>query len=227
MAKVRDWLDDFLERHRRRFNPFDWPEPGSDENADYARMWLDAFVRDKVREQEADAASVRLGQTPPNWRNDHLPAVMAEIKAMREASTAQAGHGVIADSIETARVQSRHCGWCNGSGLRTVFHPRYDGSGILMLEREDDRGELRKRPTAARVAAHCICPLGQYMRAKVGDDNARIPELRRVLDGRSLWMAHDPTRPEDGMVPGMTEADPRAAREQVVEWIGGGGEKAF
>lgn len=222
MAKIKDWVDDFLERHRRRFNPFDWPEPGSEEGIDYARMWLDAFLRERVREQEADAASIRLGTNPPRFRNDHIPNVMAEVKAMREVAAATASAGVIADSLETAKRQSAQCGWCDGHGMRQVFHPRYKGSQVIMIDREDDRGEVRKRPTAARVAAHCICPLGRYMRAKTDDDNRpRIPDLQRVLEGRSLWMAHDPMNPEESQVAASyrDELDPRAAREQVAEWI--------
>lgn len=81
---VDDWLFDFLERHRKRYRPFDWPEPGSDEDLLFAEVWSHAFRRDGVAEREADDASIALGPTPPRYRSDHLPAILRAVRQGRE-----------------------------------------------------------------------------------------------------------------------------------------------
>ena len=78
---VPEWIDDFLERHRARLDPFDWPN--EHEWFAYVGPWLAAFADDGVSEPEAEAASVRLALAPPRYRREHLPAVMAIVRETR------------------------------------------------------------------------------------------------------------------------------------------------
>lgn len=65
-------------------------------------------------------------------------------------------------------------------------------------ERCDDSGlvSVYRRPpvpvgTPANVNAHCVCPMGRWMRKRIGQQTPgllrRIPDLRDILDGRSVW----------------------------------------
>lgn len=100
---------------------------------------------------------------------------------------------------DQAQRESRGCRHCRGGGLAVVFHRDYDGRGWVEIDAMDRDGEVRPRAIAARVAAHCVCPMGRFMRRNNDDEtNARIPSLQDIFDGRSRWLADDPTRP-DGM----------------------------
>jgi hypothetical protein len=83
-ADVDDWLFDFLGRHRARYRPWDWPEPGSEEEVYFLQVWSVAFRKLDASEGEADDASISLGATPPKYRADHLPAVLRAIEAARK-----------------------------------------------------------------------------------------------------------------------------------------------
>lgn len=80
---IEDWLTGFLDRHRMRFAPHDWPQPETEEDDAFMGLWLRAFTAHATVEDEADEASADLGPTPPRFRNDHLPAVLEGIKALR------------------------------------------------------------------------------------------------------------------------------------------------
>lgn len=84
MPDVDDWLVNFLERHAKRYRPFDWPELWSDEGILFIEVWSRAFRREGVTEADADEASVNLGANPPRYRSDHLPAVLKAVREVRE-----------------------------------------------------------------------------------------------------------------------------------------------
>lgn len=95
---------------------------------------------------------------------------------------------------DAAKRQSWGCVHCGGEGMAMVFHPRYAGSRTILEDRENGRGEVLPMPAAAVVAAHCVCPMGQFMRARVDEESLRrIPRLQDVFDGRSRYRADDPT----------------------------------
>lgn len=83
---VRDWIMDFLHRHRARFGPHDWPAPGSEEFAEFLHGWLNAFSRHSITREEADAASLKLVECPPRYRNDHLPALITSVEITRQVN---------------------------------------------------------------------------------------------------------------------------------------------
>ena len=101
-------------------------------------------------------------------------------------------------SKREAEDKSRQCPYCRGAGLVSVFHPAYDTHRTLMRE-VLYFGEIVTRPIQAIVAAHCLCPMGEWIRTRTDPDILhRIPLLADVLSGRSRWLAQDPTRDEQG-----------------------------
>ncbi len=150
---VRDWIDDYIARHKALTGPHDWPLAGSDDWAEYIRGWALAFIRRGVTEAEADAASARLAETPPKFQKDHLPAVLAVVEAARAA----AGNAPAQDR-ESALHASKGCDRCGGSGLVSLFHP--DPANV-----------------PPSVGAHCTCPYGRWVRA-----HTEAPDLRRIPD---------------------------------------------
>jgi hypothetical protein len=177
MAVVKDWIDAFLRRHRGRFRPGDWPQPGCDEMAEFTELWRSAFARGGVTEAEADEGSRLCGERPPNFMREHLPLVLAAVRAARERRGA-----AVAETRESAWGLSRGCEHCGGEGLATAFHPR---PGWALANR---------RPV--QVAATCVCPLGRWIKRRHAQDSpvlcGRIPDLADVLDGRSRWRAEIP-----------------------------------
>jgi hypothetical protein len=113
-----------------------------------------------------------------------------------------------------AEDKSRHCPYCRGAGLVPVFHPAYDTHRTLMRE-VIYFGEIVTRPIQAIVAAHCLCPMGEWIRVRTDPDILhRIPLLADVLSGRSRWLAQDPTRDEQGE---YREKSPRRAVAELAE----------
>lgn len=95
---------------------------------------------------------------------------------------------------ERVRLESRGCRHCEGAGMTMVFHPEYAGSTVLYIE-DHDRGLI---PVAGRVAAHCVCSYGRWMREKTEPEMLpRIPDLQRCIDGESFYVVDDPTEPEE------------------------------
>jgi hypothetical protein len=78
-----DWLPGFLERHRARFDPFDWPTPDSGDYVDCLLDWQAAFAAKGVTEDEATRASRRLTFNPPKYRREHIPAMLATVASLR------------------------------------------------------------------------------------------------------------------------------------------------
>ena len=186
MCEIRDWLKDFMRRYRLLHNPNDWPEPGTMEDKDFAISWLEAFEDAGATQAQAETAMRRLLRNPPQWRRDHLPALLREIHAVRVASIAVP----IGDDRETAAndPKTRSCDLCGGSGLAVVFHPQYDGAP--KAEYVDHFGESKLGPSTA--PAHCICPLGRWIRGKLEEKlRSRFVDLKEVMDGRSTWQVRD------------------------------------
>jgi hypothetical protein len=96
-------------------------------------------------------------------------------------------------SKDEAQQKSYGCPRCSGGGQVMVFDRDYDGSRTI--ERDGVvRGEIKKVKFAAVVSAHCVCPIGRWMRSKTSRDlMGRIPDLADVLAGSGRWVAEDPT----------------------------------
>jgi hypothetical protein len=208
MARIREWLPKFLKRHRGRFGPHDWPVDDTEEYREYSMLWITQFATREVTEAEADEASRSLGATPPNFRREHLPAVVGAIEAIRRQRGVQPGAG----TREVIRDESRNCPHCGGEGLATAWAAKPDVA--------------RKIPET--VAAYCCCPSGRWVKRTHADKSPemlrRIPDFGEVLDGvKPNWLAHPPGRrelspPEEDEAP-FEEADPAraVARAEIAE----------
>ena len=178
---VREWIQDFLTAHGARFQPYGWPRPGSEEYLAFAKGWMTEFALKAVTQDEAEVASTKLMGCPPRHMAEHLPAVM-QLVLLARAEAAPA-----AETREAAREQSRGCRYCGGEGLATVYNV--------------DPCHAAGRPES--VAAHCTCPHGRFIRAKVAEGKEtkailrRIPDLAEVLSGRARdWRANPPEYPD-------------------------------
>ena len=181
MALVKEWISGFLKRHKALFGPNDWP---SGEDAEDARkwvgMWITAFATRQVTEPEADEASCLLGPSPPNFRREHLPAVLAMVDDLRKRRGGS--NGAVPDSREAAEQASRHCDDCGGrSGLTTRYHPAPDPANRI----------------PATVQGYCGCPFGRWVKRQHADHN---PEYLRcfvdVVDEqhKPVWWLREPLR---------------------------------
>jgi hypothetical protein len=55
---VKEWIGEFLERHKARFDPHDWPAAeAAEERLEYTRTWVTAFSLKSITRDEADEAS--------------------------------------------------------------------------------------------------------------------------------------------------------------------------
>jgi hypothetical protein len=186
---VKIWLSEFLDRYKLIHAPREWPETGSDEWKAFAKMWLLAFSARNVTQVEADAATIRLGLNPPQWRREHIPAMLLAIEEIRQAAALQA----VPDDRDTAFAQSKSCEYCSGEGQVIVFHPAYNGSRVA--EFRGRNGEVKRGPST--TVAHCVCPMGRWMRGKTaGEMLGRIVDLKDIFNGLSRWVLDDPTDAE-------------------------------
>jgi len=171
MALVKDWLDNFMVQHKSRFRPPDWPEPATEDEREFQRLWHHAFRSNSVMQREADVASLRLGVKPPRFAADHLAAIIEEIKDFRAGSRQPQSP----DTREGAEQASHDCPNCGGHGTVTVYSP------IL---------------TSGRCQAHCQCPKGRWLRDTIRKGKHpellhRIPDWDDVVSGRSAYSLDD------------------------------------
>jgi hypothetical protein len=86
-----DWVPEFLEEHRERFRPHDWPRLNEAEA--YAALvadWQYALARNRVTREEARAASRAMLANPPGFRREHIPALLTAVRGVRAARAASA-----------------------------------------------------------------------------------------------------------------------------------------
>lgn len=181
MARVKDWIGGFLQRHKARFAPHDWPaDDATEEGREFLLGWLTGFATRVVTEDEANAASIALAATPPRFRNEHLPAVLGAIDATRKARGCEPG-----TTREAVRYASLDCPHCGGDGLAMAWTVVPD--------------ELRKIPET--IAAYCVCRHGRWIRQAHAEKHPehirRIPDFAAVLAGYTPdWLDHPPGHPE-------------------------------
>jgi hypothetical protein len=97
--------------------------------------------------------------------------------------------------LGAARARSAGCPYCGGAGLVTLYDARYAGdpAGRRRYRRHD--GTVGVEWLAMRCATYCLCPAGEWLRARSQPDvRDRAPDLADVLEGRTRWSTTDPTR---------------------------------
>jgi hypothetical protein len=92
-----------------------------------------------------------------------------------------------------AKARSATCPQCDGSGLVPVYDRRYRGHAVEHVAIAGRGGEVERVPIPMHVAAHCLCPMGAWLRQHTSRELLdRIPSLADVLDGRTRWTTEDP-----------------------------------
>lgn len=190
---IKTWLNQFIADHERTHPDAQWPGHGSESSRRLWGAWFDAMKDNGISEEEARQAS-NLVPTDKLWCEEHpahLVGVVLDIRrrmAKADVETKQA-----ASDHQTALLASRACPHCSGAGMVTLFHPKYAGSPTITVERVAPDGEVTTVTGPARVAGHCICALGAWMRDQLdGETRARVPCLVDVHSGRSGWLERDP-----------------------------------
>jgi hypothetical protein len=138
MMLIKDWLEDFLiELWLARIGR-QWPGPDSTEGRMTWSAWLRVLIDLKADRQETELAVSRIAAeiTDPE---DVLPAIVQEIKILRREPV----RGNATADRKSAEAASRDCLHCGGTGWAMVPDRR-----------------------CGEAAAHCVCPLGRWMRSK-------------------------------------------------------------
>jgi hypothetical protein len=92
----------------------------------------------------------------------------------------------------------------------TAWHKQYVGQPVIIQRSQDG---TRTRQVALRVAVHCNCELGEWMRGRMNpEDVERMLKIDDILKGRINWVLYDPTAAyvDDSEVP-----DWRGFREEL------------
>lgn len=192
---IKDWLPEFLDYYWPSRFGREWPGNDNSEGRQIWSQWLKDFIEVGAKQNEADLAAARIKDKGIVLASPgaHLLALVAEIGVIRTEVTTQP----IASDRDQAASQSWGCKRCAGTGLAPVFHPRYTGDSTVAIPGND--GVTRMIP--GRVAAHCTCPMGRWIRSKTESKMLpRIPDLQAVLDGDSRWLAFDPSERHSGDV---------------------------
>jgi hypothetical protein len=110
---------------------------------------------------------------------------------------------------DNAQLLSRNCQLCGGGGMPIVFHREWSGSRIGHREGYNSLEELVQVPFPAEVAAHCVCPLGRWIRSKTSAYlNRRIPDGADIVNGRSPYGFDEPTiEPDTHPIPTRRDID--------------------
>lgn len=97
--------------------------------------------------------------------------------------------------LERMKHKSKNCKLCGGDGQVVVFHSKASGSRVERLfygELDDDDREVHV-PTAMEVTAHCVCPMGRWIRERASPEMRRcIPDVSDIIQGRSRWLLSPP-----------------------------------
>jgi hypothetical protein len=119
---------------------------------DFFRVWQREFEEHRVKESEADAASVEMAQEAPRFPNSHLNTLMGKIRSARRMAATAGVHGHY-DDIEVARAGCRECPTCSGNGMVSVPGP----------DAGKPKDQMPRTPRLS-VAAYCGCGLGSLMK---------------------------------------------------------------
>ena len=93
----------------------------------------------------------------------------------------------VKEDFKRLQHENRTCPHCDGNGLVIVFHPAWDGDRVGVTS--------AGRPFPAEVAAHCLCPVGRWIRERVEfEEQRRIPRVEDIVAGRSKWLMKPPSR---------------------------------
>jgi hypothetical protein len=198
---ARKWVSRLMTFYHEQLapGPDQWPEAGSDDFREYEKIWDEALSDESIDDKQAFAAVRKLcREAPPQWRREHLPAVIEMVRRTKAENPAQGEDGRPGpggETRESAAEQSRSCVHCGCIGMTGVFHRDHKGGRVISVY--DRAGDIVSVPSI--VAAWCKCPLGRWIKAnhqKRDPDTARrTVDFQDVLDGNSTWLADDPSTP--------------------------------
>lgn len=180
---VKEWIGGFLKRHSARFGPHDWPSADATGDSDatreyveFVKGWIRALSLKEIKQAEADEASLRLTLTPPHYRQEHIPMLIAAVLALRAEKLAKANPtgGAPKDPVRVAaELRCQDCPECGGSGMATRCALWHSIKNAFYLK------------------LFCRCELGSYLKAN--DPDMLKPNQKRNYDDLQarpeLWIA--------------------------------------
>ncbi len=106
----------------------------------------------------------------------------------------------VKEDFKRLQHENRTCPHCDGNGRVIVFHPAWDGDRVGKTS--------AGRPFSAEIAAHCLCPVGRWIRERVEfEEQRRIPRVEDIVTGRSKWLMKPPARRDHDEPPAPTRRD--------------------
>lgn len=152
MAMVCDWFGDFMAALVQRTGRTDFPQIGTEYWDDFEK----GLVRIGATWPHADAAISMLCECRKVYLDNVRPLIVASIRKLQAEEQAGMSSGAAPGSVEAARLASRDCPDCLGSGGAPRFvHAEIHGKVKTFGG--------RVAPVGARVIYPCSCPMGRVM----------------------------------------------------------------
>jgi hypothetical protein len=97
---------------------------------------------------------------------------------------------------ENLESRCANCSHCQGHGLVTIYHDKYQGEPYIRLKRRDGK----RKAYALRVDVPCVCPLGFWIKTARDPEDATAHrystiDFQKVIEGCVPWSVRDPTLP--------------------------------
>ncbi len=158
---VKDWLGEFLEKNWPAFGGRPWDRDDQDCRQSWS-TWMTALIEINAKRGEtelaADLTALRRDGQILDSPAARLACIVAEIKSIRAANPVSMAQ----NERSAAQDASRDCVHCGGQGL-------------VLIERNPP----------GTVAAHCVCPMGRWLRGRTQQDMIRrIPDYGDSLADR-------------------------------------------
>lgn len=160
MARVEEWIGEFIEFHTARCPRQDWPPGDAESDRVFWDAWRYQFVIKGVTFDLVDEASRRLAGQPPQWLGDHLPSLLKSVAEIVKDRAERTG-GEKEDPLKEASKESRDCLDCSGTGWATRFvHENLHGRFRTATD--------NPVPVGGSFAIPCGCPYGRQVAAAAG-----------------------------------------------------------
>lgn len=184
MAKVSDWIREFAAALIERSGRVDFPPWGSG----YWEDFQTSLARIGATWDQADEASSVVCDVPGLFLDNYRPMVIEAVRKI-QARAVLADKGVMPGSLDEARVQSRDCPDCGGTGGAV----RYVHREILGKVRSFDGNAV---PVGGSACYPCSCPLGRLVarglrREGQDRDPLTVDQYPSLRMGPARWSDRD------------------------------------
>jgi hypothetical protein len=172
--KYGDKVEALMVKYFATFDSCSWPEPGGEGWEDIVRIWVSAFGEHRYSPPRIKRAMDKIHQSPPQWKQDHLPALLKLL----------AGDGSAGPTDPLPQLED--CPQCGGNGWATVYRDDYRGEESVVV---NDPINNKSRRVYLRITAPCVCKLGRRAYASCMAKGVKTVDLEALPRG---WSADEP-----------------------------------